>query len=255
LFVYGRAEFDPDARAPKRFPARQTREASEAVARLHELDARRTVFAQQNPAVIDQGVFHNDVIAVGNGNLLFYHEQAFADEAAALAALRQAMAEVQAALLPIRVEAAQVPVADAVASYLFNSQLLSRADGRMTLVVPQECREVQSVADYLQGLATGAGPIDDIISFDLRQSMRNGGGPACLRLRAVLTDDEVAAMHQGVLMTEELYTQLVAWVGRHYRDRLAPIDLTDPALGNEIRAALEELTTILQLPSLYDFQQ
>jgi succinylarginine dihydrolase len=252
FFVYGRVEFDPSAPAPKKYPARQTLEASQAIARLHGLDPARTVFASQNPDVIDQGVFHNDVIAVGNGNVLFYHEQAFADEAGTLDALRRALAVAGTELHPVRVATSQVAVGDAVASYLFNSQLLSKADGRMALVVPHECRENAAVADYLAGLLAGRGPIDELIEFDLRQSMRNGGGPACLRLRVALTDAEAAAMHQGVIMTEALYAQLVAWVERHYRDRIETQDLMDPQLALECAAALEELTRILGLPGLYD---
>ena len=253
MFVYGRIEFDPAAPAPKRFPARQTLEASQAVARLHGLNPKRTVYAQQDPATIDHGVFHNDVIAVGNRNVLFYHQNAFLTETATLDALKAAMAEVHTELHAMRVDASDVPVADAVSSYLFNSQLLSRLDGKMLLVVPQECRENPAVARYLQELLAGGGPIAELLSFDLRQSMRNGGGPACLRLRVVLTPEEAAAMHQGVIMTEALYAQLTAWVERHYRDRLAPQDLADPALADEIRTALDELTTILGLPGLYGF--
>ncbi len=255
MFVYGRVEFDPAAPAPKRFPARQTLEASQAVARLHGLDARRTVYAQQDPDTIDQGVFHNDVIAVGNGDVLFYHQNAFVDEAGVLDRLRRALATAGAQLRPLRVDAADVPVADAVSSYLFNSQLLSKPNGKMALVVPQECGENPAVARYLQGLVGSGGPVDELISFDLRQSMRNGGGPACLRLRVALTEAESAAMHQGVVMDEALYARLAAWVEKHYRDRLAPDDLADPALAAEIRTALDELTTILHLPGLYDFQR
>jgi succinylarginine dihydrolase len=227
-------------------------EASQAVARLHGLDAARTVFAAQNPDVIDQGVFHNDVIAVGNGNVLFYHEQAFADETATLDALRRALGTTGTDLRGVRVDTGIVPVADAVASYLFNSQLLSKPDGGMALVVPHECRETPTVARYLEQMVASGGPIDELIEFDLRQSMRNGGGPACLRLRVALTDEEAAAMHQGVLMTEDLYVRLVPWVERHYRDRVEPKDLADPQLAIECAAALEELERILGVPGLYD---
>jgi succinylarginine dihydrolase len=253
MFVYGRIAFDPAAPAPKRFPARQTLEASQAVARLHGLDDKRTVYIQQNPEAIDQGVFHNDVIAVGNGNVLFYHQQAFVDEAGSIAALRQAMAAVQTELHTIRVDT--VTVADAVSSYLFNSQLLSKPDGKMALVVPQECRENEAVGRYLDGMIAAGGPLDELMVFDLRQSMRNGGGPACLRLRLVLTQAEAEAMHQGVIVTEALYARLVAWVEKHYRDRLAPADLADPQLAVEHQFALDELTAILGLPGLYDFQR
>ncbi len=252
FFVYGRVEFDPSAPAPKKYPARQTLEASQAVARLHGLDPARTVFAAQNPDVIDQGVFHNDVIAVGNGNVLFYHEQAFFDEAATLDSLRRALAGVDAELVPVRVPTAEVGVADAVASYLFNSQLLTKSDGKMALVVPHECRENEAVARYVSQLVASGGPVDELIAFDLRQSMRNGGGPACLRLRVTLTDEEARAMHQGVIMTEALYARLVAWVEKHYRDRIEPKDLADPQLAIECMTALQELERVLGLPGLYE---
>jgi succinylarginine dihydrolase len=252
FFVYGRVEFDPSAPTPKRYPARQTLEASQAIARLHQLDAARTVYASQNPDVIDQGVFHNDVIAVGNGNVLFFHEQAFANEQQTLDELRRSMDSVGAELNAIRVDTKLVSVDDAVKSYLFNSQLLTKADGKMALVIPQECQENQNVARYLDSLVASGGPVNELIHFDLRQSMRNGGGPACLRLRVALTEAESKAMHQGVIMTEALYATLVAWVEKYYRDTLEPKDLADPQLAIECAAALEELTRLLGLPGLYD---
>ncbi|TNM73734.1 succinylarginine dihydrolase, partial [Escherichia coli] len=135
LFVYGREEGN-DTR-PSRYPARQTREASEAVARLNQVNPQQVIFAQQNPDVIDQGVFHNDVIAVSNRQVLFCHQQAFARQSQLLANLR---ARVNG-FMAIEVPATQVSVSDAVSTYLFNSQLLSRDDGSMMLVLPQECRE------------------------------------------------------------------------------------------------------------------
>lgn len=251
LFVYGQKAFDQRGAKPRRFPARQTLEASQVVARLHGLEPGRTVFAQQHPDAIDAGVFHNDVIAVGNENLLFYHEQAFLDEASLLSELRRKLGEMP--LETIRVSADQVPLEDAVSSYLFNSQLLS-VEGGMLLVVPAECREVETVNRFLDELVTQDTPIIGIETFDVRQSMRNGGGPACLRLRVALDDDALAAMNQGVLMTDELYDRLVAWVQGHYRDELSPADLADPALLEESRHALDELTGILGLGSVYDFQ-
>lgn len=253
LFVYGRSEFDARIVGPKKFPARQTMEASQAVARLHGLKDAQTVFVQQNPDTIDQGVFHNDVIAVGSGNVLFYHQEAFVNEADSIARCRTAMQHVGAELCAIRVDTANVSVADAVSSYLFNSQLLAKPNGKMALLVPQECSENAAVAAYLKGLINDSGAIDELLSFELRQSMRNGGGPACLRLRVALTEQQAQAMHQGVVFTETLYARLVTWVERHYRDTLAPDDLADPALAIEVQTALNELSEILNLPNLYEF--
>lgn len=252
MFVYGRVAFSRGGTEPSRFPARQTREASEAVARLHGLDEGRVVFAQQNPRVIDAGVFHNDVIAVGNGPVLFYHEYAFAEEARVLAELRSKLGDEP--LIPIRVPEAAVTVEQAVSSYLFNSQLLSKPDGTMVLVVPAECRELEAVSRYLDSLVAGANPINEVVVFELQQSMRNGGGPACLRLRVVLTESERRAMNRAVLLDDTLFDTLEAWVREHYRDRLVQADLADPRLLEESRTALDELTRILDLGSIYDFQ-
>ena len=252
--MYGRSEYR-QGREPKRFPARQTFEASRAVAQRHGLADDTAVFAQQNPDVIDAGVFHNDVIAVGNRSTLFCHERAFLEQTAVYDELRAKLARHDAPFDVIEVPEAQVSVADAVSSYLFNSQLLSRADGSQLLVVPQECRENPRVAMYLDELVAKHGPIGEVLTFDLRESMKNGGGPACLRLRVVLDEDERAAVSSGVWIDDALFTRLDAWIEKHYRDRLAPQDLTDPALLDESRAALDELTQILGLGSLYDFQR
>ena len=252
LFVYGRIAYDTAANSPVRFPARQTREASQAIARGHDLDPARTLFAQQNPAVIDAGVFHNDVIAVGNEAVLFCHESAFVEQEALLTELSAA---VGAGFTPIVVRAAEVSVERAVATYLFNSQLLTRADGGMLLVAPAECAEDPSVGAYLERLVAAGGPIREILTFDLRQSMRNGGGPACLRLRVALTAAERAAIAANIWLDDALHAALVGWVERNYRDRLAPSDLADPALLIEGRRALDELSALLRLGSVYPFQR
>lgn len=254
FFVYGRSAFDSRYPAPQKYPARQTLEASQAVARLHRLDAEGVVFAQQNPAVIDQGVFHNDVIAVGNGEVLFHHEDAFLASDAVLEELRRKLAARGGQFQPICVPRAEVSVDDAVRSYLFNSQLLSRADGSMLLIVPEECRANPRVWHYLQGLTGQGGAVREVKVFDLKQSMQNGGGPACLRLRVALNEQELAAVNPGVILTPGLYTELTEWVDQHYRDRLVEKDLADPQLLDECRAALDELTQILKLGSVYPFQ-
>jgi succinylarginine dihydrolase len=250
FFVYGRRAFSGGV-APARFPARQTREASEAIARRHGLDPLRTVFAQQRPDAIDGGVFHNDVIAVGEGTFLFCHERAFVEQARVLDALAAAVGP---AFTAVVIRDDELPVADAVGTYLFNSQLLPLQGDRFLLVAPEECRVHRATSQILDRLVADGSPIADVLTFDLRQSMRNGGGPARLRLRVPLNDDDRSAVRANVFLTSALDTMLDGWIRGHYRDRLAAVDLRDPALIDESRRALDELTRILALPSIYPFQ-
>jgi succinylarginine dihydrolase len=254
FFVYGASAFDMSQPRPDRFPARQTLEASQAIARLHGLSEEGVVYAQQDPATIDKGVFHNDVISVGNRNVLFHHEKSFANQAAVLAELDRKLAARGGNFVAIEVPEAEVTVEEAVKSYLFNSQLLSKADGGMIIVVPEECRNIERVWAYLNKLTASGGPIGEVRVFDLKQSMQNGGGPACLRLRVALNEAEIAAVNPKVMMNDTLFATLNDWVERHYRDRIAPADLADPQLLVECRTALDELTRILGLGSVYPFQ-
>jgi len=253
LFVYGRHAFDESKPAPNKFPARQTIEASAAVARLHQLGDDNMVFAQQNPAVIDAGVFHNDVIAVGNQNVLFFHEQAFLDTQQ----LRQdILSKYQGSDFHfIEVLNSEVSVNDAIKSYLFNTQLISLRPGEMTIIAPQECENTPSVNRYLKALVKRNTPIKDVQFFDVKQSMQNGGGPACLRLRVALSEQELAAVNPSCIINDERYELLCNWVNKHYRDELSVYDLIDPQLLIESRTALDELTKLLNLGSVYPFQQ
>lgn len=252
LFVYGRQAFSERGLKPKRYPARQSLEACQAVVRLHQIDSSRVVYAQQKPDTIDAGVFHNDVISVGNRNVFFCHEEAFLRQDEVISELKAKLGDTE--LLVITVPEHEVPLHDAVSSYLFNSQLVSVSNDEMVLVVPSECDDTPSVERYLKKLVAGDNPIREVMSFDLKQSMKNGGGPACLRLRVALTEDELAAVHPGVLMTDNLYDILTAWVERHYRDQLSQSDLADPRLITESMTALDELTQLLGLPAIYAFQ-
>jgi succinylarginine dihydrolase len=252
LFVYGKEAFAPSRPAPSKFPARQTLEASQAIARLHGLAPGATIFARQNPDVIDAGVFHNDVISVGNGAVLFYYESAYLGEAALLETLSRTVD----GFTPVQLDKSRVSIEDVVKSYVFNSQLVSiPGDKGMTLIAPGEAETTDSIADYLKDLAASGGPIEKVHYLDLRESMQNGGGPACLRLRVVLTPAEVKSLGARALLDETLADELEAWIIKHYRDKLAPEDLHDPALMNESCTALDELTSILKLGALYDFQQ
>ena len=254
LFVYGRYAFDSSKPAPKRFPARHTLEACEAVARLHGLSDEHVVYMQQNPDVIDQGVFHNDVIAVGNQNVLFYHQQAFVDTTLKLDELKRKFGA-DAELHLIEVKDTDVTVAEAVKTYLFNTQVITLPNGEMAIIAPTECQDSPTVSAYLAALTARNTPIKHIHYYDVKQSMRNGGGPACLRLRVAMSEQEKQAVNQNVLMSDNLFATLNQWVDKHYRDEICEADLADPQLLMESRTALDQLTQILNLGSVYPFQQ
>jgi succinylarginine dihydrolase len=185
---------------------------------------------------------------------LFYHEDAFLNTEHMLSELHDKLGRRGGRFQAICVPRTEVGVEDAVRSYLFNSQLLSRADGSMLLIVPEECRSNERVWNYLQRLIADESPIREVKVFDLKQSMQNGGGPACLRLRVALNETELAAVNPGVIMTAPLYDTLTQWVDKHYRDRMTESDLADPQLLTECRTALDELTQHLKLGAVYPFQ-
>jgi succinylarginine dihydrolase len=247
LFVYGFSPFE--AEAPLRFPARQSLEASRAIARWHRIPPERCLFARQSPAAIDAGVFHNDVAAVGNEHLFLYHEEAWAEGGGPVEELRARFAEICGGRLQCRaVAASQVSLSEAVATYLFNSQLVTLPTGGMLLLAPEECRASARVGEVIaEWLADESNPIRQIEYADLRQSMRNGGGPACLRLRVILTEEERRAVRGRVFLTPDLAADLAAWIDRNYRETLSPPDLGDPRLIEESRRAQREVEQLLGL--------
>jgi len=243
LFVYGREAGESTAG----FPARQSQLASQSIARRHGLKPERTVFARQARKAIEAGAFHNDVVCVGTLDTLFFHEFAFEDTEQTLIDLRKA-SEGLFELKPVMVPDAEVPLADAISSYLFNSQLLQwPGEDRLVLLAPTETRDTASTAAYCERLVAGNGPIGRVHYVDVRQSMRNGGGPACLRLRVVMTEDEMAAAHQGAFLDEAKIDALQAVVRAHYRDELSPADLADPAFADECEAARNAILDVLDL--------
>jgi succinylarginine dihydrolase len=251
IFVYGRRA--GEARAG--FPARQTLEASASIARAHGV--ARAVFALQAPRAIEAGAFHNDVVAVAHERVLFHHEHAFADRDGLYAAIR---ANAQGLFEPIFIEvaAADVSLEDAVSSYLFNTQLV-RLPGEtaLTLIAPAEVRENNRTAGVVQKMIDAPNaPIARAEFVDVRQSMRNGGGPACLRLRIVMTPEERAVAAQGFFLDDSLAEKLAAWIAKHYREKLTADDLRDPNLVDETQSALDALTEILPLGGgFYPFQR
>ncbi len=237
IFVYGVAG------GP--FPARQHREASEAVARRHGLDPARTLFVPQSGEAIAAGAFHNDVVAVANGRILFAHEQAFADKDRFYADLRRLMPEVEI----VEVPADAVSLADAIASYLFNAQLVTLPSGGAALILPGEARETPSVWSWLRAHVAGNGPIRRLDVVDVRESMANGGGPACLRLRVVA---DPATVDPRFLVDRARLDRIAGIVARHWPETIRQDEIGDPALIHRIEAARRALIAGLDIVELID---
>src|SRR5947209_475146 len=212
------------------FPARQHLEASRAIARRHRLDPQRAIFAEQSEQVIAAGAFHNDVVGVANEHVLFAHEQAFADKAALLERCER--------LVPgfeyVEVSEADVPLADAVRSYLFNAQLVTPPSGETTLIIPTEARETAAVWSWVERHLAGNGPIRRLEVVDVRQSMANGGGPACLRLRVVA---DPATVDRRFMVGEAKLERIADIVRRHWPEQIHHTELQQPALIRDVEAA------------------
>jgi succinylarginine dihydrolase len=235
IFVYGKGG------GP--FPARQHEQASRTVARRHGLDPARALFIEQNPDAIAAGAFHNDVVAVANERVLLTHEQAFADPETACAAIREKFPEVEIVIVP----SSAVSLAEAVRSYLFNAQLVSLPAGEMALVVPTEAWESASVRLWLDAMLAGNGPIRRVIPVDVRQSMANGGGPACLRLRVVA---DPATVDPRFLLDEAKALRIERAIAQAWPETLDPQQLGSPALAAQVRAARQALLDALDLGEL-----
>ncbi len=226
IFVYGKAG------GP--FPARQHIESSKAVARAHRLDPAKTLFVQQSEIAIAAGAFHNDVVAVANERMLFTHEQAFENPQDTYDKIRALMPEAEIVVVP----ANRVSLADAIQSYLFNAQLVTLPDGGMALILPSEARANGNVWGWLSEMVAGNGPIRELVPVDVRQSMANGGGPACLRLRVVA---DPATVDQRFMADEAKLDRIAETIEAHWPENIAPDQLGDAALISKVQAARSAL--------------
>jgi len=223
IFVYGKSG------GP--FPARQHIEASKAVARAHRLNPERTLFIQQSEVAIAAGAFHNDVVAVANERVLFTHEQAFEEPETAYEAIKARMPEAEIVIVP----ADRVSLADAIQSYLFNAQLVTLPDGGgMALILPTEAQANLNVWGWLEEHVAGNGPIRRLVPVDVRQSMANGGGPACLRLRVVA---DPTTVDPRFIADETKLDRMADVIAEHWPESIAPDQLADPALVENVQKA------------------
>ena len=235
VFVYGRQG--------GKFPARQHEQASRAVARLHGLGEDNCVFIEQNPDAIEAGAFHNDVVSVANERVLFTHERAFADKQRAFDAIGAAFPALQI----VEVPESAVSLEEAIRTYLFNAQLLTLPTGEMALVVPTECQESASVWAWCEHMLASNGPIRKVIPVDVKQSMANGGGPACLRLRVVA---DPATVDPRFMLDEAKADRIEAVVAENWPEQIDPADIGSDALAKAVIEAREALLSVLSLDTL-----
>ncbi|MGI9362102.1 MAG: N-succinylarginine dihydrolase [Parasphingorhabdus sp.] len=236
IFVYGKSG------GP--FPARQHFEASKAVARKHGLAESRVIFAEQSEKAISAGAFHNDVVAVANERVLFAHEHAFAERDAFYAEVKRKFPEAEIITVP----AGKVSLADAIKSYLFNAQLVTLPDnGGMALILPSEAQETPAVWAYLNELIAGNGAIRKLYPVDVRQSMANGGGPACLRLRVVA---DPAHVDPRFIATPEKLDSITSVVEEYWPETIRPDQLASPALAETVQNARRKLLEACDLAEL-----
>ncbi|RRQ51978.1 N-succinylarginine dihydrolase [Sphingorhabdus wooponensis] len=235
IFVYGKTG------GP--FPARQHIEASKAIARAHRLDPDKVLFVQQSEIAIAAGAFHNDVVAVANERLLFTHEHAFEYPEQTYADIKRLMPEAEIIIVP----ADRVSLADAIQSYLFNAQLVTLPNGGMALILPDEAQENARVWSWLTEMLEGNGPIRRLVPVNVRQSMANGGGPACLRLRVVADPTTVDQRFIADAHKLDIIAEVVA---AHWPETILPDQLGDTDLLDKVRLARLKLLEATDLVAL-----
>ena len=174
---------------------------------------------------------------------MFTHERAFADPEGAYAAIRAAFPAVQIIVVPD----SAVSLAEAIRSYLFNAQLVTLPYGAMALIVPLEAWESAPVRGWLDAMLAGNGPIRQVLPVDVRQSMANGGGPACLRLR-VVTDP--AAVDPRFLLDAGKADTIAAVIAGHWPEAIDPADIGKPAVAAQVVTARLALLDAVGLAEL-----
>lgn len=239
VFVYGKGGHGLRVQ-PQKYPARQSLGAFTMIAQRHRINTH-VLFFQQNPDAIDAGIFHNDVAAMSNESVLIYHEDAYLEGSIA----QQIAAHCDFVLDAFEITNNEMTLAQAVETYFFNSQIVTLGRNRMALIMPMECKDHPAVMRILPRIVNIYGQIQSAHYVECRQSMQNGGGPACLRLRVPMTEAELAAVNPDYLLNQGKIDRIEAWVNRYYRDRLSIADFLDSEFRLTCAEALEALPACL----------
>jgi succinylarginine dihydrolase len=249
IFVYGSSAFE----SHQGIIARQAEEISQAVSTQHQLDPERVLFLKQNEQAINSGSFHNDIVSLANEEVFIFHQEAFADRVELERVLHHLKEHVKG-FHPIEILSEDISLDDLVSSYLLNSQLITVDNNEMMMLLPEEVHNHPNCMRWLEEIKSSS-PIKHLEFVDIRQSMMNGGGPACLRFKAVVNNDEFDKLNEKFLLSPTKLMDLRALVSKHYRDKLYPEDLLDIKLMQESYTFLDELTQLLDLGDIYNFQR
>ena len=249
IFVYGSSAFE----VHQGMITRQAEEISKAVSIMHQLDPDRVLFLKQNEQAINAGSFHNDIVSLANEEVFIFHQEAFADRVELERILHHLKDHVKG-FHPIEILSEDISLDDLVSSYLLNSQLITVKNNEMMMLLPEEVQNHSNCMRWLEEIKSSS-PIKHIEFVDIRQSMMNGGGPACLRFKTIFNNDEFNQINEKFLLTPKKLMDLRALVTKHYRDKLNPEDLLDNNLIQESYRFLDELTQLLDLGNVYDFQK
>ena len=249
IFVFGSSAFE----VHQGIIARQAEEVSQAVSTQHQLDPDRVLFLKQNEQAINSGSFHNDIVSLANEEVFIFHQEAFADRVELERVLHHLKDHVMG-FHPIEILSEDISLDNLVSSYLLNSQLITVKNNEMMMLLPEEVQNHPNCMRWLDEIRSSS-PIKHLEFVDIRQSMMNGGGPACLRFKTVVNSDEFDQINKKFILSPEKLMNMRALVSKHFRDKLNPEDLLDIKLMQESFSFLDELTQLLELGCIYHFQK
>jgi len=191
-------------------------------------------------------VFHNDVISTAHEHLWFMHEVAFENVDASLGEIEAAyLRQTGRNLRIIVVGSDELPLPVAVQTYLFNSQIITlpkadpREPSRFHWIAPQQCEKTLETNQLLQRWQKDRElSLEKVHYVSLQESMANGGGPACLRLRISLNREQLAALPPRIFLDAEQYHRVHDWIVKWYPEQLALSDLADATLVEHFQQAV-----------------
>ncbi|SEI00219.1 succinylarginine dihydrolase [Rheinheimera pacifica] len=234
VFVYSN---DPDN--PEFVQGRQTLWASKAICQLHALPDSKVLLQKQSKEAISRGIFHNDIISMNSHDLLVFHQQAYEDHESLIEKL---MAQ---GICCVEIKAEEFSLEHALKTYFFNSEFISGKDGGLVLVMSKSCQHDAKVQVQLDRIQTAYSKEIKTMYVDLDDSLRNGGGPACLRLRVQLNQEQFSAIPSQFLLTQNKLEALQEVVTRFYRESLSYEDVLTEIFQRNLQPVYTKLEQIL----------